>query len=280
MRSRLANSRTGTAIVYASIAGARRILGMAITVPTAHIFGPVFYGQLNIATTLLFLVSTLFALGLELIVFRAAAQEDADSLNATGWLLRFISPAVGVGLALLVWLFEWHIYGLSPLVLSLVLMTSSFTPSNSAFFNSLTRSRGQLETFISRNVILLVLGTGLKAAFILVLHGGLVAWMMIELVTAICGWIFAVVSLAQTRPAASATKAVLATSLPLLPHTLMHWIVGTSDRLLIASFMGVKSLGIYAATYTVPSFLGVALGELNSAFMSSYAKDAAPNGYI
>lgn len=279
MSNLLTRSTTSSAVVYASIAAVRRILSMAITVPTAHIFGPFFYGQLNIATTWMFLLSTVFALGLEVIVFRAAASRDAESLAAVGWLLRLATPCVGALLAGVVVLAKVHFSGLSTLIIALVLVTAAFTPSNSAFFNAVTRSQGDIGRFVTRNLVLLIVGTALKAVFILALHGGLTTWLLIELAVAIGGWVYSL-AVSPLRPLPIPPLAgVLRTSLPLLPHTLMHWIVGTSDRLLIAAMLGVKEVAVYAATYTIPSFLSVALGELNSAFMASYARNPDPKSY-
>lgn len=279
MLRQLSRSRTATAVIYASVAGARRILGMAITVPTAHIFGPVFYGQLNVATTLLFLASTLFALGLEIVVFRASARGDNAALVAVRSLLCLTAPCVGFAVSLAILAARLSLFGLSPTVLALVILTAAFTPSNAAFFNAVTRARDEIGRFLSRNLVLLCASTALKAILILAFHAGLQTWLLVELVVAIGGWAFALRAIPRTTRERLARRSVLASSLPLLPHTLMHWIVGTSDRLLIAGMLGVKSLAIYAATYTVPSFLSVALGEINSAYMSTYARNPDPAAY-
>lgn len=44
----------------------------------------------------------------------------------------------------------------------------------------------------------------------------------------------------------SAYKVVLSFSSPLLPNTIVWWLIGYSDRLIITAYLGLESLGVYA----------------------------------
>ncbi|RLB02142.1 MAG: hypothetical protein DRG83_09025, partial [Deltaproteobacteria bacterium] len=50
--------------------------------------------------------------------------------------------------------------------------------------------------------------------------------------------------------------------IPLIPMTLAHWVVQSSDRYVIGYFMNVSQVGIYAVAYTLAGALGVLLSPV------------------
>ena len=50
---------------------------------------------------------------------------------------------------------------------------------------------------------------------------------------------------------------MLSYSIPLIPNTLMWWIMNASDRYAIVLFMGVSANGIYAIANKIPTVLNL-----------------------
>jgi O-antigen/teichoic acid export membrane protein len=61
-------------------------------------------------------------------------------------------------------------------------------------------------------------------------------------------------------------KRMLIYSIPLIPNTLMWWVMNASDRYIIAYFMGFDNAGIYAISYKLPSLLVLIYGVFTYAW--------------
>jgi O-antigen/teichoic acid export membrane protein len=62
------------------------------------------------------------------------------------------------------------------------------------------------------------------------------------------------------RPRFSRIKEYLRFGVPVVPGSLSSWVVGSSDRYVIAYFMGVGAVGIYSAAYALGSLIIMAAG--------------------
>lgn len=64
-------------------------------------------------------------------------------------------------------------------------------------------------------------------------------------------------------------KSMLLFSIPLIPNQLSWWINNSSDKYLMAFFMGTAATGIYSIAYKIPSILNVFVGIFSSAWRIS-----------
>lgn len=55
-------------------------------------------------------------------------------------------------------------------------------------------------------------------------------------------------------------------SLPLIPHQLSNWLIGSADRLMIKTFASLSSLGIYSLAFQLSSVITVLVGGVNMAW--------------
>jgi O-antigen/teichoic acid export membrane protein len=79
------------------------------------------------------------------------------------------------------------------------------------------------------------------------------------------------------RPDPGATRDALRFGLPLVPHALGGLLLGMSDRLIVASVLGLASAGLYAAGAQVGMVMGLATDAFNRAYspwLFSRLKDA------
>jgi O-antigen/teichoic acid export membrane protein len=237
-------------------------------------FGSSFYGEVVLLTNLSLIVATIASLGLQVVTFRAAGTDDKNMLNATGLILCIAIPLIGIVSALAIWTMNISVFGLSGSWLALATLTGTLTPSANAYLYSILRSLEQSSSFVRVNALLLVVNTGLKGWWVFAWHHGIRGWLMAELATALLGWAIAL----RTRPPRGFTSMPLLLAIrqgaPMIPHTLMHWVVSASDRFFLASYGGMAAVGIYSAAYQLPEFLGTTLAEVNAAYMPRYLSSA------
>lgn len=65
-------------------------------------------------------------------------------------------------------------------------------------------------------------------------------------------------------------KEMLIFSVPLIPNTMMWWIMGVSDRYIITHYLGLTSAGLYAVAVKIPSILNI----INSVFFQAWQMSA------
>lgn len=63
-------------------------------------------------------------------------------------------------------------------------------------------------------------------------------------------------------------------SIPLIPNTLMWWIMGVSDRYLITYYLGLSSVGLYAVAVRIPSILNIFSSVFFQAWQMSAIEEA------
>ena len=68
-------------------------------------------------------------------------------------------------------------------------------------------------------------------------------------------------------------KAMLKYSIVLVPTSFMWWIINSSDRVMISSFLNESANGIYAVSYKIPSFFITILSIFTSAWVFSAIKE-------
>lgn len=69
-------------------------------------------------------------------------------------------------------------------------------------------------------------------------------------------------------------KEMLKYSIPLIPNTLMWWVMNASDRYAIAFFMGVSANGIYAIANKIPTVLNVLYSIFSQAWQLSAIEES------
>lgn len=134
------------------------------------------------------------------------------------------------------------------------------------------RAIGNVKTFaisgIISTFIMLVLNILLLAKFRMGIRGYLYSIIISNIITIFFMitsskvWIYFKVSYWDRE----IVKKMLIFSIPLIPNTLMWWIMNVSDRYVIAMFMGESSIGIYAIANKIPSILNL----LNTIFFQAW----------
>ncbi|MDU6115966.1 MAG: oligosaccharide flippase family protein [Paeniclostridium sordellii] len=72
-------------------------------------------------------------------------------------------------------------------------------------------------------------------------------------------------------------KFAIKISLPIVPHILSHQVLTSSDRIMLNSFIGSKSVGIYGFAYNIGMIIQIIWGAINNAWIPWYFKNMEEN---
>lgn len=123
-------------------------------------------------------------------------------------------------------------------------------------------------TYVSLNLGLFTTKAALSLALVVGLRMGVAGLLWAELLAALLFMPVALVLIVrETRLAfeLSSVTAALAYSLPLVPHSLAHLVLTSSDRYLIGIYHGAGAVGLYGVAYLFASGLTVGALALNKA---------------
>lgn len=130
---------------------------------------------------------------------------------------------------------------------------------------------GVINTFITLVLNILLLAKfhmGIEGYFISIVIANLVCNMYLIVSTKI--WRYFNISSYSNKIA----KEMLLYSIPLIPNSLMWWIMNASDRYVVTLFLGVSANGIYAVAHKVPTLLNL----LNTIFFQAWQLSAIEEG--
>lgn len=271
--------RSGSIYTLAQIAP--RVVSFLLLPVFTQVLSPSDYGQLAVALSASAVASIVFALGLDVIIFRNLFQL-ADTPSArerfigSVWTFLLIAPlamAVLLILGLAPLLSTSHILSADRLALSL-LSSAAFVSATSvplAFLRAEERKRDYLIV-----IGICTLGsTLLTVAFVVFMSGGVDGWLLAlltaNLLTLLCA--AKLVPYKRPRPFDRAMlRSALKLSLPIVPHFTAMWSLQLVDRLLVASILSTASAGFYslASNLALP-MLGMVIG-FGQGFMPAYAR--------
>jgi len=139
---------------------------------------------------------------------------------------------------------------------ALIILLSSPTSISLTFFRAFSHMKTYslfvlIDAFCQVGIVayLSLNGYGLVTMFV-----GLVALKALLLV---CSLGYAARHIGAARPRFLRTKDYLRFALPLMPSNLSWWIVSSSDRYVIAAYLGLDSVGIYSVAYGIGNIIAL-----------------------
>ncbi|MGB7902600.1 MAG: oligosaccharide flippase family protein [Halobacteriota archaeon] len=133
----------------------------------------------------------------------------------------------------------------------------------------------QIKRYSVLNFFNAYLNTALIAYFVLSgrgLEGAVIALLIQQLVVFAVEMYLIVAQIGFAIPKFKHVRQHLAFSLPLVPGSLSNWLVNSSDRYLIAFFLGAAAVGYYSPGYSLGSTLTVVSGPLATLLPAVLAK--------
>jgi O-antigen/teichoic acid export membrane protein len=271
--------RSGT--VYTLAQAAPRVVSFLLLPAFTHVLSPSEYGQLSVALSATAVASIVFALGLDVIIYRNLFQlaDDPPSRQrfvGSVWTFLLFSPLVMAGLLTA---------GLAPLVganhvlsasrLALSLLAAALYVSATTVPLAFLRAEDRKRDYLLLTGIVTLGSTLTTVVFVVFLHGGVAGWLLALLAANGLTLIVAIRKIPYEMPKPfdlPRVKDALKLSLPVLPHFTAMWSLQLVDRLLVAGLLSTASAGLYSlgSNLALP-MLSMVIG-FGQAFMPTYAK--------
>ncbi|KZE43898.1 lipopolysaccharide biosynthesis protein [Rossellomorea marisflavi] len=143
-------------------------------------------------------------------------------------------------------------------------------------FSQYIRARGYLKLFAFSGILNSIVMLFGSIAFLLWLDWGIFGYLLSIIVSNIIVVFFIVVKgeiikdIDLRRINKSLMTEMLKYSLPLIPNSVMWWIMGFSDRFIVTYFLGLGANGLYAIANKLPSVINI----LNSLFFQAWQMSA------
>jgi O-antigen/teichoic acid export membrane protein len=252
-----------------------------LTLPVfASVLAPDEYGRVTLLLTVFGLVTLLLSGGLEVAVFRAAFP-GVDGVAHTRR-IRTLVTALFVG-PLAVGSVVGGVVAVGPSIFTLeatdvglyLVAAGAFTAATVAPL-ALLRARERFVPYAVLTLSYTVVQLLLRVFFVAVARMGATGWVVADTVAAA---VVLVISLRWQAPLLSLRngsvqelRAGLRVGLPLVPHLAAHWGLNLSDRLVIAGFTSATVVGVYGMGYQIALAAGMAVTEINRAFMPRYGE--------
>ena len=222
------------------------------------------YGAFALVMITLGLLPPLVALGLpsSLVRFGAAARDKRDIRElfySMGFIVLVVSLAVSGLLLLFVPQIAASLFQ-NNLTTALLLIPNILIACLSFFVFQYFVTFQQIKRYTWLNLFNAYLETALVAYFVLAgygLEGAVIALLIWQLVVFSVVMYLIVAEIGFAIPKLTHVREYLNYGLPLVPGSLASWVVNSSDRYLIALFLGTAAVGYYSPGYTAGTTISV-----------------------
>jgi O-antigen/teichoic acid export membrane protein len=199
--------------------------------------------------------------------FLAAATDKCDIREAF-YSMGFIVLAVSLIVSALFLLFAPQIaaslFG-NNLTIALLLVPNIFIACLTVYVTQYFVTFQQIKRYSVLSLFNAYLNTALIAYFVLLGHGlqgAVIALLIQQLVVFVVMMYLIVAQIGFAIPKFGHVRQHLAFGLPLVPGNLSAWVVNSSDRYLIALFLGAAAVGYYSPGYTLGTTLSMVSAPL------------------
>lgn len=233
------------------------------------------YGNYDLIITIITFLAPVITLTLEESMFRFLidAKDKKDEKAIISQTLIIVLTALVVSCVLIFGVIKIFSINTSklfiPYVIAVVLMT---------MMNALVRGLGKIKLYSLSNFVLSVVTIVLNIVFVLgtslAVDGLLLAVILANLlVVFLLAIIIDLPSFIDFKSMDKITmKRMLAYSIPLIPNSLSWIVITLSDRVIVTSFLGTASNGIYAISNKFPTIINTVYNYFSVAWKESAAK--------
>lgn len=152
--------------------------------------------------------------------------------------------------------------------------------SINSLLSQFVRGVGEVKIFAYNGVLLTIINLILNIVFLTVFRMGIVGYFISSIIAYLVCNIYLSISVKSWRYLKlnlfdkNLILEMLGYCIPLIPNTLMWWVMNVSDRFMIAAILGVSANGLYAVANKIPTFLTM----LHSIFSQAWQLSAIEEG--
>lgn len=250
-----------------------KFISLLLVVVFTHHLNPQEYGEIELISVIINLCIPFATLSIYDAVLRFVMN---DSEHKGSVLLNGLTIAAMVGLIFLIGsMLGIFFFGLDKN--TLVIAAIIFAQSINLVFAQYARGTGRIKLYVINGLLTSILIFSVVSVLLVYFQIGIIGYfigMVISFTISNLMLFFFSGNVVETLVKApwnrNLMKRMLAYSLPLIPNTLMWWVMDTSDRLIIQSFLGLAANGYYAVSSKIP----VILNTMSSVFMQAWQLSA------
>jgi len=239
------------------------------------------YGVADLLFTVCSFLYPLFTLNIVEAVFRFSMDKKNDErkIIANGVICNIICMVLGLSvIPILKCMQNYSDYAL---IFYLFLITVAISQTSLAFL----KGQEKLKLFSIGNIVNVVCLAIASFLFLFVfnmsIYGYFLAYIVANISTVVFCFIGGKIKITLSKGSfdKKLLKIMLKYSVVLIPTSFMWWIINSSDRVMIASFIGDSSNGIYAVSYKLPSLLTMLATIFNQAWVFSAINEKDSDDY-
>jgi O-antigen/teichoic acid export membrane protein len=267
--------------VYTITPVVSRGIGFLLLPVFTKILSPSDYGQLSVALSVTAVASLVFALGLDVAVFRGLFQLSDDPSERARffrsiWTFLLVAPLLMALVAMVILtplLGTGQVLSVGFLALSLAIAVVAVAGTTVPL--AVLRAENRIRHYLLLTGSVAIISTVLTLVLVVWIRTGIVGWLVSLIVANLIGFGLAVRVVPYARPRPfdiPAVKKALRLSLPIVPHFTSLWALQLADRVLVAALLSTAAAGVYslASNLALPMFM-IVLG-FGQAFMPEYAR--------
>lgn len=272
-------SRTGrAAATYLLLAGLQRGVLLLILPFISHAMPPAEYGAASTLTAAALLLVALTASPLESLMFRTVARRDDETpalLRVAGAYCYFILPLIAAVIAGLVAAFGPTMLGVPAHVWAIEILAVGFQPAMTVYALPVVQARHDLSRFVPLAGISILAIALSKLVLVVVLHLGVLGWVISDLFSAALAAVVAmvVVRLPRAEVTMRDVRATVSFSAPLIPHRAMMWAVMSLSRPALALVSTLTQVGLLSFGMNLASVAALVLAEINRSVLPHYSRE-------
>jgi O-antigen/teichoic acid export membrane protein len=265
---------------YSLIAITQRAVPFLLLPIYASALAPAEYGLVAVVTTLGGLLSSLLGFGLEAYVIRTSINLGGEGsahrrfVNSIGVFAITASLLAAGAIAISIAVIGRSVFGAPPSLVALSVLFAGLQAPSAVFVGPLLRAQERLRAYASFGAAQTISTALFTLIAVVLLRAGPIGWVAASVaasaVTLLAGLAFLGHRLTGEVDW-RVVRAALVFGLPLLPHSLSHWALGLSDRLVLASVTDAAQVGVYNLAYQLAAPIGLIVVSVNQGLLPLYA---------
>lgn len=216
------------------------------------------YGIMDMIITTVSLVMPIVCLNIYESVFRFSSDKDADikSVMSCSTLIGIVGGIIGVCICFIISKLFGHVE-------ILYIGFFVFLDIINNILSQLARGSGDVKSYAFGGVVNSIFTLLFNIVFMVFLKLGLKGWVVSFFIGKLSQTVYLVVRkkaytyISFNEIETETFKQLLKFCLPLIPTTVMWWVMNVSDRYAISFFLGTAATGIYAVACKIPSLLSL-----------------------
>lgn len=274
MDQELRNLKKNTVVIAIANIGSKGI-SFILAPLYSFIMSTAEYGIIDILSTAISLLFPILCFDIYEATFRYSSDNKYNDKKVLNTSLRVCGPACVLSILISV-----ASFAIAPNNYYVAVPVCVFLSSINCIFAQYLRGKQRIKQFAFSGVVSAVSLLALTVVFTIVLKMGVTGWVFAYSISKVIELIYLLMADHNYRDVSwkeydrGYLKEFMKYSLPLMPTTIMWWVMNLSDRYVLAGILGVAATGIYAVAAKIPSILSLFENIFYQAWQTTAIKKA------